>query len=178
MSSCFGKYGISNLTNFDFTASDYTKKIKYDNVYCTLKNEIDGNGDYSDTTFKINDGKLTYVASNEDHINLAKAQYYQYYNNDCSFAYDLMEMEFIDHDCVFIDSSNIGISNEYTGFDPSNNPEQANSILDVSATEYAQIYDVSISALDISFEDIEKSLQEKVPKMQFPVSIRFNNVCC
>ena len=168
MANSFGKYGINDLTNFEFTCNDYIQKKKYNNIYCNIRNDKDSNGNYQDKTYKVSNGVLKYVSSNEAHINISKAQYYYYYNNDCSCAFDLYELEIQDDDCIF-DISNINdISNGYAGI-------SLPSIFPVTNV-YSTIYDTSLTELD--FNNIEYNLMNKLPLMSFPTKVRFDNTFC
>lgn len=165
MANSFGKYGIDDLTNFNFTSGDYTKNKKYKNIYCNIRNDKDSGGNYHDKTFKVNNNSLEYVSSNEDHINISKAQYYYYYSNDCSCAFDLYELEIKDDDCLY---ENTDISTNFTG----------TYIPDISGntTKYGAIYDSSLSLTDLI--DIDESLMSKIPIMNFPTRVRFDNTFC
>ena len=168
MANCFGKYGIDDLTNFDFISSDYVQKKKYNNIYCNIRNDKDSSGNYEDNNYKISNGVLKYVSSNEDHINITKAQYYYYYNNDCSCAFDLYELEIEDNECIFDISDSSDISNGYTGVEL--------PVITPDTSDFGTIYDTSLTELD--FDNIEYNLLNKLPLMSFPTKVRFDNTFC
>jgi hypothetical protein len=166
MANCFKKYGVDDLTNFDFTSSDLIQKKKYNNIYCNMRNDKDSNGNYKDRKFTIKDNKLTYVVSNEDHINITKAQYYYYYSNDCSCNFDLYKLE-IEQDCDDILPVLDG-SNNYTGINL--------QAITADTTNFAVINDTSLS--DVIFSNIDQAIYNKMPKMAFPTKVRFDNAFC
>lgn len=162
MSSCFGKYGIDNLTNFDFTSSDYINTKKNSEIYCSIRKKLNS-GNYNDSNFVVKNGVLTYVKSNEKHLGLVKAQYDYYYTNDISLGFDLFTYE-IPNDCYDISESNIDISNGFTG-----------SVMPTGGAidAYAEIMDGSFN-----FTDIDASLKLKLPRLEFPVKVHFDNKFC
>ena len=168
MANCFGKYGIDDLTNFDFTSGDYIQKKKYNNIYCNIRNDKDSNGNYEDNNYKISNGVLKYVSSNKDHINISKAQYYYYYNNDCSCAFNLYELEIKDDECIFDISDSDNISNGYTGVEL--------GLIELDTTKFGIINDIPLTELD--FNAIEYNLMNKLPLMSFPTKVRFDNTFC
>ena len=166
MANSFGKYGIDDLTNFNFTSSEYTKNKKYKNIYCNIRNDKDSDGNYQDKTFKVNNGSLEYVSNNEDHINISKAQYYYYYNNDCSCAFDLYELEIKDDECLYENTDDVSIN--YTGVEL--------PTIKVDTSEFGVIYDTSLTELDL--DNIDYDLMNKLPFMLFPRKVRFDNTFC
>ena len=166
MANSFGKYGIDDLTNFNFTSSEYTKKKKYKNIYCNIRNDKDSDGNYQDKTFKVNDGVLEYVSSNEDHINISKAQYYYYYNNDCSCVFDLYEIEIPEDTCIINDTEDASIN--YTGI--------TIPTIDKDTSKFGAIYKIELTETD--FSNIDHSLMSKLPVMKFPVKVKFDNTFC
>tara|TARA_B100001063_G_C16761100_1_gene555967 strand:+ start:624 stop:1124 length:501 start_codon:yes stop_codon:yes gene_type:complete len=166
MANSFGKYGIDDLTNFNFTSSEYTKNKKYNNIYCNIRNDKDSGGNYQDKTFKVNDGVLEYVSSNEDHINISKAQYHYYYNNDCSCGFDLYELEIKDDECLYENTNDASIN--YTGVEL--------PVITPDTSELGIIYDTSLTELDL--DNIDYDLMNKLPFMSFPRKIRFDNTFC
>ena len=169
MAGCFGKYGIDDLTNFNFTSGEYTKKKKYNNIYCNIRNDKDSDGNYKDKNYKVKNGKLEYVSSNEEHINITKAQYYYYYSNDCSCTFDLFKLEVSLDDCTHLTDIS---TNDYVGV----------ALPAISTfpypdyTIFGNIGDISLSNVD--FSNIDETLYDRMPKMSFPTTVRFDNTFC
>jgi len=165
MASCFGKYGINTLENYNFTSSEYTSKKKNNYIYCTIRNDLDNNNNYKDNNYEVIDGKLKFVKSNLDHIQLTKAQYYYYYSQDCSCTFDIYNIELLDN-CYYIPDNNDDISNNYAGTEE--------PLIDGSANYYASI--ISDSSFD--YDTVDISLRNKLPIMDFPTIVRFDNKFC
>lgn len=183
MSSWFGKYNSQGkVTNYskNTTASDYTRKRKVKEVYCSIRNKVqDGNYTNTKQVSVDSDNKLKSVENFETRQILMDGQncFFQDISENANyvteytqvFDNDRCEPQVVDLSNL-IGFTNIDISNAYQGsrlFEVKNN--NANNIITYHAdfiNEYAEIssnvIDTSSGVYDFSGVPLELLIKKKM----------------
>lgn len=167
MANCFGKYGIDELTNFDFTSSDYTIRKKNNNIYSSVRNKLDNNNNYKDRSILVKNGRLKSIKSNDEHLQLGKTQYY-YYNKctDASFVYNNYSIQVEPNFFFQAEESNVDISNAYTSPD---------FPIDTAILDYGQIK-IDPDFTNVDLNNIEGFLLKRKHLIKHPVPIFFKDL--
>jgi hypothetical protein len=168
MSRSFGKYGVDELQSYNYSASDNIQQKKYKNIYCSIIENVDS-GTYSDRSVIVKNNTLTYINSNDEHIQLTKAQYKHFIENDISYGFVSYIPSLKNQFCIDICNNNNDISNNYdiSGLEPT---------ITADSTIYAQIVDTSLNSQ--YFTNINSELIKKTANMSFPTKVVFDNNIC